>query len=96
MVELYIGRDLHSDQLVLLRIASPNLSPQETSTLRGQFQREGAFLSQVRHPSIARHVAVDDTINKQPFTATELIEGITLQNQLAVIESECHATPAAD
>ena len=78
MADVFLAKDQARKAPVALKILRSR-SPEA----RRRFVVEGVVLSNLKHPSIVRAVAVGDTPDGQPFMALEYLEGETLSARLA-------------
>jgi tetratricopeptide (TPR) repeat protein len=77
---VFRARDFESGRLVALEVFRPVGSPAE----RERFARAVETLAALDHPGLAPHVAHGLTVRREPFLATEWLEGETLAERWAV------------
>ena len=66
-----------------LRVALKVFRPVETRAQEERFTREATALAKLRHPGVATYVAHGQTPRREPFLATEWLDGESLAERLA-------------
>ncbi len=82
MARIYCAVDMERDEHVAIKV--PLMQYESDPRYYRQFQREREILSSLDHPAVLRTIGVDEQVRSRPYMVTELLEGQTLEQMLAL------------
>src|ERR1700744_944392 len=82
MARVYRAVDMQRDEHVAVKV--PLMQYESDPRYYRQFQREREILSSLDHPAVLRTIGVDEQVRSRPYMVTELLDGQTLEQMLAL------------